>query len=722
MEHVIGEVKNIIFRSEENGYTVLSIAKRNAAKFEDMTTFRAIGIFPFVSAGINLEMEGYWETHPKHGEQFKILKYVQSQPKTSDGLMAYLTSRAFKGVGPVIAERIVDRFGDSALDVIENHYEKLTEIKGISKKLAQQMHDNWTVHKEENSVMVFLHNIGLSSLMATKVYSKFGKETKGKITKNPYLLIEIEGVSFTEADTVAMRMGISPNSELRVVSGITYTLQLAASKGHCFLEEDILIRAASKILSVPCSIIEEVYRSKSQRFISVNSDAGEIVYLPKYYHAERHITQSLHSLMAIGNDIVVSAGDIPSADPDTEIEYDEDQLRAIKEAINNKVFAITGGPGTGKTTIIKGIVHAYTSRSTIPRTINLAAPTGRAAKRMTDVIGIEAKTIHRLLEAHIEETRTVFNRNSTNPLEGELLIIDECSMIDVALMGRLLDAVPYHMHVIFVGDVDQLPSIGPGKVFSDILDSGVIPSVKLSKIFRQSNKSSIAVNARKIRDGEMLDTENGSDFIFIPRFTQDATEHTVVITINKLLKLHKNLTIRDIQVITPVHGGQIGTDSLNEVIKNQVNPLVDGKVDLEFGKRHFRDGDKVMQITNNYEKLVFNGDIGYVRHVILNGDNKGLMIDFDGRIVQYKYNELNEIVLAYAITVHKSQGCEFPIVILPIVSYHGSLLQRTLLYTAVTRAQKYLILVGEESSIKEAISNNDTPKRNSRLKELLRKE
>ncbi len=707
MEKLQCVIERITYHNETNGYTVIKCSSRG---YSDLIT--AVGSMPGVHVGSVFNLYGSWKVNPKYGQQFCFQKCEETLPATISGLQKYLGSGLIKGIGPVYAGKIVEHFGEKTLDILDKEPEKLAEVQGIGKIRIEKIKKSWFEQKEIKNIMLFLQSYNVSTSLAAKIFKQYGSQAIQTVTENPYRLADdIWGVGFKTADTIAANLGFGHERYERLRSGVMYTLNKFSDEGHCYANMPELVAASVEILEVDAALIEEAVSKMIANKDIIQED--EAVYLPVYYYSEigtaRRLLKLVDSAKSIyfDNDGIITAGSI---------HYDENQVKAIKAALNSKVLVLTGGPGTGKTTTTLGIIRAYRE---VGARVLLAAPTGRAAKRMSEVTGMEAKTIHRLLEMKPAEG---FQRNEDNPLSGDILIVDECSMIDILLMNSLLKAVPDEMTLILVGDVDQLPSVGAGKVLSDILESGAVPFVKLDKIFRQAQKSRIITNAHKINRGEMpYLTTQGSDFLFFPEEEGETSAERSEKAAEKILWLCTNLLPRqrirqeDIQVLTPMRRGSVGAANLNLILQAALNP--EG-LSLKRAGIDYRVGDKVMQIRNNYMKLVFNGDIGFVSTV--NTEDNELTVKFDQRSVTYDISELDELVLAYATTIHKSQGSEFPYVVMPLMMSHYMMLQRNLLYTGVTRAKKGLILVGEKKAVFIAVKNNKIVERNTRLKERLK--
>ncbi len=712
MEKLNCIIERITYHNETNGFSVVKVV---ANGFPDIVT--AVGAMPEVRVGAMFELCGEWRINPKYGQEFVFQTCEEVLPATVTGIKKYLGSGLIKGIGPIYAERIVDVFGENTIKILDNDPDRLCEVPGIGKKRLEQIKQSWLEQREVRNIMIFLQSHEVSTSLATKIYKQYGSRSIQSVTENPYRLAdEIWGVGFKTADQIAKKLGFGHERIERLRSGILYTLNKFSESGNCFAYKDELVQAACELLEVEESLLEtplqkmlaakEIIREES----SGRSDA---IYLPVYYYSEIGTAKRLLELMG-SSSLIRIRHEFDAPEPDT-IHYDEAQLEAIKAALKNKVMVLTGGPGTGKTTTTLGIIQAYRNAGA---KILLAAPTGRAAKRMSEVCKMEAKTIHRLLEMRPQEG---FQRNEDNPLHGDVLIVDECSMIDIILMNALLRAVPDSMTVILVGDVDQLPSVGAGKVLADILASGAIPFVKLSKIFRQAQKSRIITNAHKINHGEMpFLTDRASDFLFFPEEGGATSAENSARAADRIINLcvdvlpRRGIKASEIQILTPMRRGETGSANLNLRLQAALNP--EG-ASLKRAGTDYRINDRVMQIRNNYDKGIFNGDIGFIAAVNLE-DNE-LVVNFDDRLVKYDITDLDELVLAYATTIHKSQGSEFPYVIMPLMMSHYMMLQRNLLYTGVTRAKEGLILIGEKKAVYIAVKNDKITERNTRLTQRL---
>ncbi|MDE7421444.1 MAG: ATP-dependent RecD-like DNA helicase [Muribaculaceae bacterium] len=698
-------VEHITYQNPENGWSVMKV---NVKGYKDLVTLT--GSLLDVPVGSVLLCEGNWKVDARYGQQFIVESWQEVMPATIYGIEKYLGSGLVKGIGPVYAKAIVGKFGLETLDVIENDIERLLEVPRLGKKRMEKIRESWEKQKDIKEVMVFLQGYGVSTAYAAKIYRQYNKEAIKTVQENPYQLADdIWGIGFKTADGIASKMGYGNNDPRRCRSGILYTLNQLAEEGHVYAEPEQLITSAKELLQAD----EEPIRKAMADMIEAKDliQDNEVIYLPPFYYAESGSAKRLTSLLT--NDIAENIAAEPETAygmPKTGIVYDEVQQSAINKAMESKIMVLTGGPGTGKTTTTQGIIEAFKSRG---KRILLVAPTGRAAKRMTEATGMEAKTIHRLLEYNPMDGYKI---NDENPLEGDVLIVDECSMIDIMLFYNLMKAIPVNMRMILVGDIDQLPSVGAGNVLRDIIDSRQIPVVRLTRIFRQAQSSRIVMNAHAINAGQFPNISNGkqTDFFFIKAEDADAIPGLIVSLVRDRLSKAYGYKPKEIQVLTPMQRGNTGAGNLNTELQNALNP---SDVSLTRGGYTFRQGDKVMQIRNNYDKNVFNGDIGYISAV--DAVERTLSVIYDGRVVEYDVSELDEITLAYAITIHKSQGSEFPVVVMPITMKHYVMLQRNLIYTGITRAKKICVLVGTTKALAYAIHNQTVSKRNTRLKERL---
>lgn len=732
MEKITGYVEHIVYRNTENGYTVL-----NLVSGEEETT--CVGIFSSIAEGENIEAEGEFTEHPTYGEQFKVARFEEKMPEDREAIERYLGSGAIKGIGLALAARIVRRFKEDTFRIIEEEPERLAEVKGISENKAQEIAYQVNEKRDLRQAMIFLQQYGITMNLAVKIYQAYGQEVYTIIRENPYRLADdIEGVGFRTADEIASRVGIKMDSDFRVRSGVLYTLLTASTEGHTYLPQEELTARTAKLLEVEPEQIEKQYMDLAiERKIVMKQGETTEIYASSFYYMEANTATMLKQLNVPYDvpDIEIEAR-IRTIEKQTGMELDEHQVTAVKEAVRNGLLVITGGPGTGKTTTINTIIRYFEGEGL---DIFLAAPTGRAAKRMSETTGFEARTIHRMLELSggVEGTAG-FERNENNPLETDVIIVDEMSMVDITIMNSLLKAVVPGTRLILVGDINQLPSVGPGSVLRDIIDSHACNVVKLTKIFRQAATSDIIVNAHKINRGEEVVLDNKSmDFFFLKRYDADIIINVVLQLVKQKLPKFVDATPYDIQVLTPMRKGLLGVERLNGILQKYLNPPMSGKAEKEYGDTLFREGDKVMQTRNNYQLEweirtkyglsvdkgtgIFNGDMGIVREI--NDFSETMTIEFDeGRMVEYPYKLLDELELAYAITIHKSQGSEYPAVVIPLLKGPAMLLNRNLIYTAVTRARKCVTLVGNENTFYEMVQNTSQQKRYSGLKARLREE
>lgn len=703
-----GVVERITFQSPETGYTVLRF---KASRHNDLVT--VVGMLMDVVVGTNLEINGVWKVDKKYGQQFEAHTWQEVMPATVYGIEKYLGSGLIKGIGPKYAKKIVAKFGADTLDIIEENIERLGEVEGIGKKRIQQIKFSWVRQREIKNVMVFLQSHDVSSAYAAKIYKAYGNDAVKRVQENPYQLADdIWGIGFKTADTIAVKMGIEKDEFNRLRSGIKYALGELGNEGHVFAYREQLIKKGKELLDVTESQLDEaIERMMKSDDLKVEEDA---IYLPPFYYAEIGAAKRLRMIISaeaeeniFTKDQMVDLGRIQKT---LGISYDDVQAEAIHRAANSKVMVLTGGPGTGKTTTTQGIIQAFLDKGL---SILLAAPTGRAAKRMSEATGREAKTIHRLLEFKPPEG---YKRNEENPLEGDVLLVDECSMIDIMLMNSLLKAVPANMRLVLIGDVDQLPSVGAGNVLRDIIDSEAVPVVRLTKIFRQAQQSRIITNAHKVNEGKFPDISNGknSDFFFLNREEPEVIAKEIVELVKNKLPNYYKVKPSEIQVLTPMQKGIIGAINLNQELQKAINPSMEG---IRRGGYIFKQYDKVMQIRNNYDKEVFNGDIGRILEI--DTEDNTLTVLFDGRKVLYEASELDELVQAYACTIHKSQGSEYPIVVMPVSMTHFMMMQRNLIYTGITRSKKVCVVVGTMKALGYAVRNITVTKRNTMLKERL---
>ena len=732
-ECVTGYIDHIIFRNEDNGYTVMVL---KGVKDEDELT--CVGTFPVITQGASIEAEGSFIQHPVYGKQFQAVRLTEKMPEDAMAMERYLGSGAIKGIGAALAGRIVRHFGSDTLRIVEEEPERLAEIKGISEKKAHEIAIQIAEKSEMRKVMMFLQKYGISLNLGAKIYQKYGDSVYSVLQENPYRLADdISGVGFKIADEIAYRIGIHTDSDYRIKSGLSYTLLQAGGEGHVYLPKEELFKRAEQLLGVDASYMEKhlVDLSMERKIIQKEEKGQVLVYPAQYYYLELNTARMLRELdIDCPEDEERVERRISQIQKETGTVLDEMQEKAVKEAAGHGLLVLTGGPGTGKTTTINAIIRFFESEGA---ELRLAAPTGRATKRMTEATGYEAQTIHRMLEltGMPEDDRegqpVHFERNAENPLEADVIIIDEMSMVDIHLMHSLLMAVTAGTRLILVGDENQLPSVGPGNVLRDIIRSGQFPVVELKKIFRQASESDIVVNAHKINRGEQVEINNKSrDFFFLKRYDADIIIRVVIALIQEKLPKYVEAKPFEIQVLTPMRKGLLGVERLNQILQRYLNPPDPSKKEKEIGQGLFREGDKVMQIRNNYQLEwevrgrygipvdkgvgVFNGDTGIIR--MINEFAELAEVEFeDGRYAQYTFKQLDELELAYAVTIHKSQGSEYPAVIIPILSGPRMLMNRNLLYTAVTRARKCVTVVGSEETFREMINNEKQQRRYSSL-------
>lgn len=698
-------IERITYQNSENGY---SIMKAKVKGYNDLVTL--VGHLLDVPVGSVLLCEGEWKVDPKYGSQFAANSWEEVMPASIYGIEKYLGSGLVKGIGPKFAKMIVAQFGLETIEVIENDIQRLYEVAGIGKKRVDKIAESWEKQKEIKNVMIFLQGYGVSTAYAAKIYRQYGKESIEKVKENPFRLADdIWGIGFKTADAIAAKMGYEKSDLRRCRSGVLYALGQLSNEGHVYAQEEQLLKVTKELLEVEEEPVGQAIREMIQAKDLIIEE--EAIYLPPFYYAECGTANRILALLEQAEHSKLATHcDLAALTKESGIVYDEVQLAAIQQAIKSKVMVLTGGPGTGKTTTTQGIIAALKSAGL---RILLAAPTGRAAKRMGEATGMEAKTIHRLLEYNPMDG---YKRNEENQLEADALIVDECSMIDILLMNNLMKAIPATMRLILVGDIDQLPSVGAGNVLRDVIDSAKVPVVRLTRIFRQAQSSRIVMSAHAINQGRMPDVSNGkeSDFFFIKQENPELVLQEIVKLVRDRLPKAYQLPTSKIQVLTPMQRGIVGAANLNTTLQSALNSAPAG---VNRGGYTYKQGDRVMQIRNNYDKGVFNGDLGYVEAVDM--EEKSLLANFDGISVAYEASELDELSLAYATTIHKSQGSEYPIVVMPVLMNHYVMLQRNLIYTGITRAKKICILVGTSKALAFAIRNLSVLKRNTQLKERL---
>ncbi len=705
-----GLVDRVVFHNEDNGYCILKVVPQGK---QDVVSL--IGKAPRVVAGEEFEARGVWEPNRDFGPQFKADELSLKRPDSLAGIERYLGSGLIEGIGPKYAKRMVEKFGPKVFDIIENESKKLEDVEGVGKKRRLEIRESWMKQKSIHGIMLFLHQHGISSSRALRIYKTYGNEAQTVLKENPYRLAQdIRGIGFKTADDIAYQLGVAEDAPERIKAGILHVLETAAGNGHCCFPEAKVVEKAAELLGVEALIAPQVEALITSDQIERH---GEFLYLPYLRAAEQSIAASVKSLAALPAAYPVIDEDAALAwvMKKTGKELAESQQRAVREALRQRLLIITGGPGVGKTTILRSILLILQSKQV---KLVLAAPTGRAAKRLTESTGLEAKTLHRLLEFQGDGQ---WGRHRGKPLVGDLFVIDEASMIDAPLMAQLLSALPQGAHLLIVGDADQLPSVGPGMVLHDLIASAAVPCVKLTEIFRQAASSRIITSAHAINRGQVPDLKpsRASDFFFLEASEPEEIKHTLVqLAHTRLAARYGFDPIADIQVLTPMNRNLLGTQSLNQSLQLALNPPNELKFEIERFGVTFRVGDKVIQTHNNYDKEVFNGDIGHI--VTMDADPVKIHVRYDAdRLVEYEPGELDELQLAYALTIHKSQGSEFPCVIIPVSTQHYVLLERSLIYTAITRAKKLCVLVGDERALSLAVSKQESRKRFTGLRGML---
>jgi exodeoxyribonuclease V alpha subunit len=724
MERLLGTLERITFRNEENFYSVLRLRCR---EHKDLVT--AVGNFPQLAVGETLDMQGEWTMHPDYGRQFKVASYQSVVPATLAGLERYLGSGLVKGVGPTTAKRIVQKFGMKSLEILERQPQRLAEVSGIGASRAEAIGKAFAEQREMREMMIFLQGYGVTPGFAAKICRHYGQDTKRMIEENPYRLAdEVFGIGFKTADKLAQQMGLQPDSPERLIAGIKYTLSQLAEQGHTsyplqefYQQAAEILQVEQELLQVPCQMLRQ------QKEVFLVEVEQQTIYLAPFFYAEQGVSRRLAALVRQPLQMEL----LPAVEQElTQLEQEQrlrlapEQREALLAALQHGVTVITGGPGTGKTTIVRTLLKLLANRD---KSVLLAAPTGRAAKRMSETTGAEAKTIHRLLEySFVEGEGMAFGRDQENPLQADVIILDEVSMVDILLMYHFLRAIPDGCRLVLVGDVDQLPSVGPGNVLRDIIDSAQVPTVRLKTIFRQAGKSMIVVNAHRVNQGEFpyLNVK-GKDFFYIPESDPEKVLAEIQnLCRNRLPSAYGYHPYEDIQVLTPMRRTIVGVENLNQCLQQVLNPPSPQKTELQLGWNKFRVGDKVMQIKNNYQKHVYNGDVGRIQSIdpeegelhVVYPDGRGQ------RLVPYELTEADELTLAYAISVHKSQGSEYPVVVMPVCTQHYIMLQRNLIYTALTRAKKLVVLVGTKRALAMAVKNNRVEQRHTLLGWRLRQE
>ncbi len=738
-----GIVSGVVFHNSENGYTVFSVEtefdeNKNTESGDEVV---CVGTIPEISEGENIKITGSFVVHPTYGKQLNVLIYEKTIPTTEKGIERYLASRVIKGIGPRMANKIVSEFGIETFDVLENYPEKLAAIRGISEAKAISICEIFHEQAELRRAVLYLQDYGISPVYAMKIYKRFKDNTLKVVQKNPYILAdEIFGIGFKMADTIAEKVGIEKTSSFRIESGIKFILNKEANNGNVYMPIQPLIEESTKLLSVLPETVEDIImrlNMTKQLWVEDDSEMGRIVFLNSFFYSESYVAKKIVELSLAKVDQNSNyAKEISDFEKKNGITLAKNQKLAVKEAMQNGALVITGGPGTGKTTTINTIIKILTGEG---YDISLAAPTGRAARRMTETTGIEAQTIHRLLGITFlsdDSKRQSFDRNEDNPLETDVLIVDESSMVDIVLMHNLLKAVAYGTRLILVGDVDQLPSVGPGNVLKDIINSGCVKVVRLNEIFRQAEQSAIVMNAHRINRGEYpVLNEKEKDFFFMKRVETNNVSNTILDLVSSRLPKYLKCDTKDIQILTPMKKAPLGTINLNSLLQERLNPKDPYKAEKPFRKLIFREGDKVMQIKNNYNMTwtvfdrkrrkidegvgIFNGDEGIIERI--DNDSEYIEVLFDDcKVVRYDFTQLDELELSYAVTIHKSQGSEYKAVIIPIYFGPEMLLNRNLIYTAITRAKELAVLVGIPEVLYKMIDNNKQVDRFTQLKKRIK--
>jgi len=701
-------VKSVVFHNEENGYTIMQVEVKSRAG-----AITVLGNLPAVVEGEDIRATGKWVDDKRFGAQFRAEQIIPVAPTSNSGIERFLASGLIDGIGKTYAKRIVKKFGEDTFRVIEQESQKLQQVEGIGKARRLKIKDSWNRQKAVRDIMIFLHSNGLSTARALRIYKNYGPESVNVLRKDPYRLAsDLPGVGFKTADDIARKMGQETDSPQRLSAGLNYVMQLSEKKGHCALPREELLRDAAAILDADAELLIPALDDliQNQTLLGETLKRVEFLFSPDLMEAEKSVAQRTMALVDL-------PADYPPIDMGTAIDWFErrneiklgpEQADAVAAAMKHRFYIITGGPGVGKTTILNAILKILVAKNVEPV---LCAPTGRAAKRLSESTGHEAQTIHRLLAVQYEGG---FSRNDSSPLDGDVFVVDEASMIDIRLMASLLEAIPPNGHIILVGDVDQLPSVGPGTVLLDLIESGVVPVIRLQQIYRQAEASQIISVAHDINEGRIPNLENAaadSDFFFIERNDPDAILSTLLQLVRERIPNKFKLDSTDeIQVLTPMHKNSLGTKSLNSALQNSLNPPSDYKYEIERFGVTYRTGDKVIQMRNNYDNEVFNGDIGHIREITT--EPARVFVMFEGKHeVKYEPGDLDELQLAYAITIHKSQGSEFPAVVIPLSTQQFVLLQRNLLYTGITRGKRLVILVGDKRALSMAVNNQDSRKR-----------
>ncbi|MBW6515863.1 MAG: ATP-dependent RecD-like DNA helicase [Candidatus Cloacimonetes bacterium] len=715
-DEIIGILEHIVYRNEENGYSVVHIKPTDGFS-KIVATGNLIG----VNIGEKLIMKGNWILHPEYGQQFQILTYQVEQPVTKEGIAKFLSNGLIKGIGPKTALKIVQEFGEKSLDIIENSPQELEKIEGIGKAKRELIENGWIEQKGIKNVMLFLQKYNIKTYLALKIFRTYGEDSFQVLQNNPYKLTEdIYGVGFKTADQIARNLGIDKSADYRIQAGIKYILYQFSEEGHCFAKKEQLIKRTEELLDLNREFVaKELHLMLTKEILLTDKEA---IYHPLFYHAERNAAIKIKE---ITNNNASQLGLFKNVEwqkvfawlkNNKKIDYTPMQQQAIKACLTNKITVLTGGPGTGKSTITAALTSALQAKKL---EFILAAPTGRAAKRLSEVTGFPAQTIHRLLEFSWQDGLK-FRRNEGNPLDAAMIIVDETSMLDIIMLNYLLKAISRDTHLVFIGDVDQLPSVGAGFVLNDLIASGSLQVVRLDQIFRQHSESLIITNAHLIRQGlrPIFAKNNGDFFLFSTDDPSKTIEIVHQLVTEKIPQKFGFDPMSQTQVLAPMHKGEIGITELNKRLQAALNPYRDDEIELTIGERSYRIKDRVMQLRNNYDKEVFNGDLGII--AAIDKELQKVQISFDKRIVEYEFFELDQITHSYAISIHKSQGSEFPVVVIPLLMQHYIMLQRNLLYTAISRAKNLVVIVGSQQAIDTALRNNKIVQRNTMLKELLK--
>ena len=715
LQYLIGVIERLTYQNDETGYTVAHLVPKG--KSNQITI---VGSMPSVRVGESVRLQGLWTNHPKYGRQFEVRSYSVQLPATLEGIRRYLGSGLIKGIGPITASRVVDHFGIETLDIIEKDPQRLKNVPGIGNKRVNDIIRAWERQKQVKEIIIFLQGHGVSTNLAIKIFKQYNANSINIVRSNPYQLVkDIYGIGFKTADKIARQIGLSVDAPTRIQAGLLYTLSKLSDEGHCFASRDQLIDETENLLKIQKQICQEQMDNLIFRNELISDDY--LVYLPPFYYAEvgvgrkiRRLQSSLRDHLTIFNEIDWNIT-FDWLDNESDIKLTNQQKSAIRMSLTEKVSILTGGPGTGKSTITGSIIRLLKSKN---GSVRLAAPTGRAAKRLSEATGIEAKTIHRLLEFS-PNSRIKFYRNQENPLKADLIIIDETSMVDILLMNNLLSAIEEGTHLLLIGDVDQLPSVGPGNVLRDMIESATIPVTRLNTIFRQSEDSFIIFNAYRINRGEMpiFSKKSRDFFLFSEPNPSKAADWVLELVTRRIPSKFGYDTLNSIQVLSPMYSGAVGVTELNHRLQAELNPPNINKTEYEHGDCMFREGDRVMQIRNDYVRKIFNGDIGYINQIDLK--EQTFRVDYSGRIVTYDFPQLDELVHAFATSIHKAQGSEYPVVVIPLITQHYMLLQRNLIYTGISRAKEMVVFVGSRKAIAIAVKNNKITMRNTLLSQRL---